>query len=131
MEKGILLFCLSALAQISIAQNYLPLTGGTLTGILSGTTIRLDGNLSISSSVDSRIYLSNTTAMTGKNWNVISNTDGSFLIGIYGSNVQNDMEAYKQCRDMAQFCGHFLCRHVFLHSFPGWKLTSHEAKSSH
>lgn len=44
------------------------------------------GNIGIGSDVDARIYMQNTTPQTGKNWNLISETDGSFQLGIYGIN---------------------------------------------
>lgn len=54
-------------------------------GTIVGTHISAQGNLSVASDVDARIYLSNTTATTGQNWNLISETNGSFETGIYGA----------------------------------------------
>lgn len=53
-------------------------------GRLSGTYASFTGNLGISSSSDSRIYMQNTTPNTGRNWNLISDIDGAYRIGIYG-----------------------------------------------
>lgn len=44
MKKIILICCILGLGEISLAQSYLPLTGGTLTGALTGTTGTFNGN---------------------------------------------------------------------------------------
>jgi hypothetical protein len=55
----------------------------TVNGTVDASHLSSHGNLGIGSDVDARIYMLNTTS--GKNWNLISETDGSFETGIYGS----------------------------------------------
>jgi hypothetical protein len=56
----------------------------TVVGNILGTHLVALGNVGISSDIDARIYLNNTT-ISGKNWNIISDPSSAFEVGIYGS----------------------------------------------
>ena len=65
-------------------------SGNTVLGIggngrLYGTYGSFAGNVGINSLNDSRIYMQNSTPGTGRNWNLVSDTDATYKIGIYGS----------------------------------------------
>lgn len=47
MKNFILILCILGMGKIASAQSYLPLTGGTLTGALSGTSATFNGNVTI------------------------------------------------------------------------------------
>ena len=51
---------------------------------VTATSGTFSSNVTLSSASASVIYLNNTTATTGKSWNIVSRNDGYFLIGIYG-----------------------------------------------
>ena len=62
--------------------NYLPLTGGTLTGPLNGTSATFSGKIS---STSTGILLERLGASTSNQWLRFQNTGGSFIAGIESS----------------------------------------------
>jgi hypothetical protein len=90
------------LALTSALSGYLPLTGGTLTGALGGTSASFSGNVAINTTLsayaldintangvrvitsgDARLILY-STATLGLNWSLLSYTSGNFVIGRTG-----------------------------------------------
>jgi hypothetical protein len=57
----------------------LPLTGGTLTGPLNGTSASFSSDLTISSTGNAFLVLNNTTPSTGRQWRVSSGSNGSLF----------------------------------------------------
>jgi len=70
------------LALTSALSGYLPLTGGTLTGALSGTSATFSTDLTLTNSSFTLLKFINTTA--SKTWNMYAYSDGQFNLGISG-----------------------------------------------
>lgn len=85
MKNFILIFCILGITKISSAQTYLPLAGGTLTGILTvnGSSANTARIIITGSDVNGTALYLNPNSTNGRSWGLLSNgvaAQGEFTI---------------------------------------------------